>query len=713
MNERSGALDAALGRKPVNALVDLQRDGAIAIVAVDSPPVNALKQAVRAGVADAMKTAEADSGVEAIVLVCRGRTFFAGADITEFGKPPVPPGLHDVIALIEGLSKPVVAAIHGTALGGGLELALGCHYRVAVASAKLGLPEVKLGILPGAGGTQRLPRAVGAEKALRMIVSGDPIGAAEAHREGLVDAIAEGDLVTDAVAFARRVAGTRPLPRMRDQDDKLAQVDRTAFDKAAADLTKKARGLKAPHACVEAVRLTLDTPFDQGLARERELFMELVAGEQSKAQRHVFFAEREAAKLPDMPKGTKERPVNRAAVIGAGTMGGGIAMSLANAGVPVTLIETNEDALKRGLSIIEKNYRATAARGGMSNEDVERRIGLIQGRIGLEAAADADLVIEAVFENMDLKKQIFGTLDRVAKPGAVLASNTSTLDVDEIASATTRPGDVLGMHFFSPANVMKLLEIVRAKATSFDALQTAIAIGRRMGKVPAVVGVCDGFVGNRMLHKRTKEAERLLLEGALPQDVDAAVVEFGFPMGPYAMGDLAGLDVGWRIRQHRGDKAPVSDALCEAGRYGQKTSAGYYRYEAGSRTPVPDPEVERLIAETQERMGITPRKIDKQEIIERMIYPMINEGARILEEGIALRPSDIDVVWVYGYGWPVWRGGPMHYADQVGLAHIRDRLAFYAERAGDPGLEPAALLNRLAASGQGFASLGLASEAAA
>jgi 3-hydroxyacyl-CoA dehydrogenase len=413
-----------------------------------------------------------------------------------------------------------------------------------------------------------------------------------------------------------------------------------------------------------------------------------------------------------MPKGTKERPVNRAAVIGAGTMGGGIAMSLANAGVPVTLIETNEDALKRGLSIIEKNYRATAARGGMSAEDVERRIGLIQGQIGLEAAADADLVIEAVFENMDLKKQIFGTLDRVAKPGAVLASNTSTLDVDEIASATKRPGDVLGMHFFSPANVMKLLEIVRAKATSFDTLQTAIAIGRRMGKVPAVVGVCDGFVGNRMLHKRTKEAERLLLEGALPQDVDAAVVEFGFPMGPYAMGDLAGLDVGWRIRQHRGDKAPVSDALCEAGRFGQKTSAGYYRYEAGSRTPIPDPEVERLIAETQQRMGITPRKIDKQEIIERMIYPMINEGARILEEGIALRPSDIDVVWVYGYGWPVWRGGPMHYADQVGLAHIRDRLAFYAERSGDPGLEPAALLNRLAASGQGFASLGLANEAA-
>ncbi len=697
----------------MNALVDVSRDGAIAVVAVDSPPVNALKQAVRAGIADAVRAAEADAGVEAIVLACRGRTFFAGADITEFGKPPVPPSLHEVIDLIEASQKPVVAAIHGTALGGGLELALGCHYRVAVLGAKLGLPEVKLGILPGAGGTQRLPRAVGPEKALRMIVSGEPIGAKEALGAGLVDALVDGELIAEATAFARWTAGIRPLPRLRDRSEKLTGADRAAFDATAAELTKRARGLKAPHACVEAVRLALDTPFDQGLAREREIFLELVAGEQSKAQRHVFFAEREAAKVPDMPKGTKERPVERAAVIGAGTMGSGIAMSLANAGVPVTLIETEEEALKRGLSVIEKNYRATAARGGLSNEDVERRIGLIQGRIGLEAASDADLVIEAVFENMDLKKEIFGKLDRIAKPGAVLASNTSTLDVDEIASATGRPGDVLGMHFFSPANIMRLLEIVRAKATSFDALQTAIAIGRRMGKVPAVVGVCDGFVGNRMLHKRTKEAERLLLEGALPQDVDAAVVEFGFPMGPYAMGDLAGLDVGWRIRQHRGETAAVSDALCEAGRFGQKTGAGYYRYEGGSRTPVPDPAVEKVIAETQRRLGVEPRSIGKEEIIERMIYPMINEGARILEEGIALRASDIDVVWVYGYGWPVWRGGPMHYADQVGLAHIRDRLAFYAARTGDPGLEPAPLLSRLAAAGQGFASLGLANEAAA
>jgi 3-hydroxyacyl-CoA dehydrogenase len=693
--------------------VDLARDGDIAVIAADNPPVNALRQEVRAGLAEAFRAAEADSGVRAIVLACRGRTFFAGADITEFGKPPVPPSLHEVIALVEGLSKPVVAAIHGTALGGGLELALGCHYRVAVPSAKLGLPEVKLGILPGAGGTQRLPRAVGPVKALRMIVSGEPIGAEEAHREGLVDAVSQGELVADAVAFARRIADARPLPRLRDRNDKLQGADRAAFDAAAAELTKRARGLKAPHACVEAVRLTLDTPVEQGLARERELFRELVAGDQSKAQRHVFFAEREAAKVPDMPKGTKERAVAKAAVIGAGTMGGGIAMSLANAGIPVTLIETADEALRRGLATIEKNYRATAARGGLTTEEVERRLGLIRGAIGLEAAADADLVIEAVFENMDLKKEIFGTLDRVAKPGAVLATNTSTLDVDEIAQATGRPGDVLGMHFFSPANVMRLLEVVRGKATSFDALQTAVAVGRRMGKVPAVVGVCDGFVGNRMLHRRTAEAERLLLEGALPHEVDAAIVEFGLPMGPYAMADLAGIDVGWRIRQHRGAKAPVSDALYEAGRYGQKTGAGYYRYEAGSRTPIPDPEVERLVTETSARLGIERRPIEKQEIVERMIYPMINEGARILEEGIALRPGDIDVVWVYGYGWPVWRGGPMHYADQVGLAQIRDRLAVYAARSGDPGLEPAPLLARLAAAGQGFASLGQASRAAA
>jgi 3-hydroxyacyl-CoA dehydrogenase len=697
----------------MSALVDLARDGDIAVITVDSPPVNALKQEVRAGLVEAVRAAAADPTIRAVVLACHGRTFFAGADITEFGKPAMPPALHEVIALVEELPKPVIAAIHGTALGGGLELALGCHYRVAVPSAKLGLPEVKLGILPGAGGTQRLPRAVGPEKALRMIVSGEPIGAEEARAAGLVEAVVQGDLVTEAVAFARHVAQAQPLPRLRDRSEKLQGADRTAFEATAANLTKRARGLKAPYACVEAVRLTLDVPFDQGLARERDLFLDLVAGDQSKAQRHVFFAEREAAKVPDMPKGMKERPVARAAVIGAGTMGGGIAMSLANAGIPVTLIETTDEALQRGLATIGKNYRATAARGGLSNEEVERRIGLIRGAIGLEGAADADLVIEAAFENMALKKEIFGALDRIAKPGAVLATNTSTLDVDEIAQATRRPGDVLGMHFFSPANVMRLLEVVRGKATAHDALQTAIAIGRRMGKVPAVVGVCDGFVGNRMLHRRTAEAERLLLEGALPQEVDAAVVEFGLPMGPYAMGDLAGLDVGWRIRQHRGTKAPVSDALCEAGRYGQKTGAGYYRYEAGSRTPVPDPEVQRLIEETSARLGVERRPIGKDEIIERMIYPMINEGARILEEGIALRPGDIDVVWIYGYGWPVWRGGPMYYADQVGLAHIRERLAFYAARSGDPGLEPAALLTRLAAAGQGFASLGAASKAAA
>src|SRR5215469_12616569 len=686
----------------INASVDLRRDGEIAIVTSDNPPVNALKHEVRAGLAEALSQARSDSEVKALVVGCAGRTFFAGADITEFGKPPQPPGLHDVIAAIEAMPKPVVAALHGTALGGGFELALACHFRVAVPGARVGLPEIKLGLLPGAGGTQRLPRLVGPEKALKAIVTGEPIGAAEAKADGVIDEVAEGDLSAAATEFARRVLREgRPLRLVRDRDEKLIGK---GFADAAEVLTRRSRGQDAPAACVEAVRNAIVLPFEEGLRRESELFRKLVGGDQSKAQRHIFFAEREAAKVPDMPAGAKSREVGTGAVIGAGTMGGGIAMCFANAGIPVTIIETGSDLLQKGLDRIAGNYRTTVSRGGLTTAEMERRMGLITGVTGFEAIAGADVVVEAVFEEMDVKKRVFADLDRVAKQGALLATNTSTLDVNEIASVTARPQDVLGMHFFSPANVMRLLEIVRGAETSFGALATAIALGRRLAKVPVTVGVCYGFVGNRMLARRSVETERLLLEGALPQEVDAAVTGFGFPMGPFAMADMAGLDVGWRIRKGRGERNEIEDALCEAGHFGQKTGKGYFRYDAGSRTPLPDPEVERTILDASSRAGIARRAIAQEEIVERMIYPMINEGARILEEGIATRPSDIDVIWVYGYGWPVWRGGPMYYADRLGLAHIRDRLALYAERSGDETLRPAARIRRLAADGRGFAS---------
>ena len=706
----------------MTTLVEMHRDGDVAVILVDNPPVNALSHGVRTGLYENLQAARDDAGVKAIVIGCKGRTFIAGADITEFGKPRQSPGLHEVIALLDEIHKPTVAAIHGTALGGGLEIALACHFRVAAESARLGLPEVKLGILPGAGGTQRLPRLIGAEEALKMIVGGDPISATKAKEIGLVDELSRGadavsptkpgegrllvqDVVEDACALARKaVAESRALIRVRDRSEKLV-YDEKVFNEAAGNLTKRSRGLEAPMACVEAVRNALTLPFDEGLKREADMFMKLVTGEQSTSQRHVFFAEREALKVPDMPAATRARDVSKAAVIGAGTMGGGIAMCFANVGIPVTIIETEQAALDRGLSLIEKNYRATAARGGMTPEQAEKRFGLIKGAIGLEAAADADMIVEAVFEDMALKKTIFAELDRIAKPGAVLATNTSTLDVDEIARATKRPGDVVGMHFFSPANVMKLLETVRGKETSHEALKTAVETGRRIGKVGVISGVCFGFIGNRMLGRRSTEAERLILEGALPPEVDQAVAEFGFPMGPFAMGDLAGIDVGWRVRQGMGAKAEISDALYELGRYGQKTGKGYYLYEEGSRVPRPDPAVDALILGASKRLGIERRPISKDEILERMLYPMINEGARILEEGIAMRPGDIDVTWVYGYGWPVYRGGPMHYADLVGLQHIADRLSFYAKQTGDKTLEPAALLARLASEGKGFSSL--------
>jgi len=698
----------------VSEVVKLERHDEVGIVTVDSPPVNALSAAVRGGILECIKAAVADPAIKGIVLTCAGRTFIAGADITEFGRPPKPPALNDVLSEIENSPKPVVAAIHGTALGGGLEVALACHYRVAVKEAKLGLPEVKLGLLPGAGGTQRLPRAVGPELAVKMIVGGDPIGAAEALKNGLIEEIIEGP-ASGGEAFVRKLlAEKRPLRRLRDDDSKLAaaKADRSIFTNAVAAMTKKSRGLEAPFAAADAVGYAIDLPFDEGLKKEREGFLKLVASDQSKAQRYAFFAEREAAKIAGVPDGTKSRSVNRVAILGAGTMGGGIAMSFANAGIPVTLIETGEEQLKRGMGVMQKNWEATAARGGIPADAPAKRMALINGVVGIENVGDADLIIEAVFETMAVKKEVFGKLDQYAKPGAVLASNTSYLNIDEIAKSTKRPQDVLGMHFFSPANVMKLCEIVRADKTAPDALVTAVTIARKIAKVPAVVGVCDGFVGNRMLAQRGKQSEKLLFEGALPQQVDAVVTKFGMPMGPFAMGDLAGLDIGWRSRKDRGIKSEIADALCEAGRFGQKTGKGYYKYEAGSRAPLPDPEVEKLIDETLARLGRKKRAVSDEEILERMMYPMINEGAKILEEGIAARPSDIDVVWLYGYGWPIYRGGPMFWADSVGLKHIADRLAFYAKETNDPSLEPAPLLKKLAAEGKTFASLAAASKAA-
>jgi 3-hydroxyacyl-CoA dehydrogenase len=691
----------------VSELVSLRTDSGVAIVTVDNPPVNALKYEVRVGLLDLVSRAASDPAVSAAVIAGAGRTFVAGADITEFGKPPRQPTAIAVIEAIEASRKPVVAALHGTPLGGGLEVALGCHFRIAAPGTRLGLPEIKLGIIPGAGGTQRLPRLVGMEKAMAMILSGEPISAREALDAGLVDEIVEGDLVAGAVAFARRVVTERrPLVLARNRDEKVAAThDLAAFDAAAAKYLKRARGQNAPVAAVEALRGAITLPVADALKRERALFLELVAGDQSKAQRHIFFAEREAAKVPDLA-GIKALEVKQAAVVGAGTMGGGIAMCFANAGIPVTVVEANAEALGRGLDTIARNYRNTAARGGLAGDDVETRIGRITGATDLTAAAGADLVIEAVFEDMGVKQEVFSRLDRIVKPGAVIASNTSYLDIDALARGTARPQAVVGMHFFSPANVMRLLEVVRGAATSSATLATAIALGRKLGKVPAVVGVCHGFVGNRMLRLRSVEAERLLLEGALPQNVDGALTDFGFPMGPFAMADLAGLDVSWRMRKAQGLTASIADQLCERGRYGQKTARGFYLYEPGSRTPKPDPEVERLIAETAAQRGIARGILGKGEIVERLLFPMINEGARILSEGIARRPGDIDVIWVYGYGFPVYRGGPMHYADGVGLAYIRDRLLAFAQKTGDENHRPAPLLEELAAAGKGFASPG-------
>lgn len=682
-------------------------DGAVAVVTINNPPVNAFGFDVRHGVIEAMNRAGADPAVTCVVLTGGGRTFSGGADITEFGKTPREPSLPDVNTRCETMSKPVVAAIHGFAFGGGLEVSLSCHGRIATADAKLALPEVKLGLIPGAGGTQRLPRLIGPEAALDVIVPGNPVGVRKALEVGILDRVAGEDLLADAKAFALELAAADEKPSaLRDREDKLeaARRDPSSLDAHAAALTKKTRGLEAPLACVRAVRMALDTPFDEALAKEREIFIELMNGDQSKAQRHLFFAEREANKVPGIDRDVRPRKVSKAAVIGAGTMGGGIAMALANGGVPVTILEMNQEAIDRGMAVIQRNYDTSVKRGSISAEERDRRLGRLSTTTSYDDIADADLVIEAVFEEMSVKKVVFGKLDEVMKPGAILASNTSYLDVEDIAQMTKRPADVLGMHFFSPANVMKLLEIVRGKETAPDVIATALALGKQIGKVPVVVGVCHGFVGNRMLSSRSAENESLLLEGASPADVDRAFLDFGFSMGPFAMGDLAGLDIGWRTRKSLGQTAAIGDALCEAGRFGQKTGKGFYSYEDGPRDAKPDPWVDALIEEKAKELGVNRRSISAEEIIERTIYPMINEGARILEEGIALRPSDIDIVWINGYAFPIGKGGPMFWAEQAGLEHMVERLEYWHGKTGNPVFEPAALLRKAAKEGGSLAS---------
>jgi 3-hydroxyacyl-CoA dehydrogenase len=689
-----------------DAPVELLRHGEVAVIRIDNPPVNALSHAVRAGILALLEEVEQDQAVHAAVILCAGRTFVAGADIREFGKPRQPPLISDIAARLDTMTKPVVAAIHGTALGGGLELALGCHYRIALSSARLGQPEVKLGLIPGGGGTQRLPRAIGAEKALRMIVTGDPISAVDAFEKALVDELVPNGLAEAAEDAARRLSGAQPR-RLRDEESRLTEDrgERSRFEVTAIELTKRARGQRAPQACVEAVRAALELSFDEGMRRERELFAELVAGDQSRALRHLFFAEREAAKIPGQPLDRKPRVIDRVAIVGAGTMGAGIALCFADAGIEVVLSETSGEALSRGLANIERHYSDSASRGRLSSEEADRRRALIKGSLGLDGVARADLVVEAVFEDMAVKQQVFRELDRLAPSQAILATNTSYLDIDAIAASTGRPSSVAGMHFFAPANVMRLVEIVRGRETRPEILSTLAALARRLGKAPVAVGNCHGFVGNRMLRRRNAAAERVLLEGALPREVDAAMVEFGFPMGPLAASDLAGLDIGWRMRKAAGLHAEIADALCGRGRFGQKAGAGFYRYEPGSRTPVPDAEVEDLILETSRRLGLTRRRFADDEIVDRLLFSVVNEGARILEERIAESAGDIDVIWAYGYGFPAWRGGPMHWADDVGLKQISGRLADWARDAHDKSLEPAPLLQQLAADGRGFASL--------
>lgn len=696
-------------------LVLTSKDGEIGILTVNNPPVNALSPGVPEGIVAGLEEFEKDDAVKAVVLIGGGRTFIAGADIREFGKITSGgdrrrgPGFLGVLDRVENYPKPVIAAIHGTSLGGGLETAMACHYRVAVPTAQVGQPEVKLGIIPGAAGTQRLPRLAGVAKAVEMCAAGDPIGAADALKSGIVDQIVEGDLLQGALAFARTKIGTPPR-RTRDLNSKLGdEKTNAAIFAAARDAArKKARNLLAPQAAIDAVEAATKLPFDEGVKREAELFQECLFSDQSKALIHVFFGEREVGKIPGISKDIAQIPVNKVAVAGAGTMGGGIAMVFANAGIPVLLKETDQAALDRGLATIRKNYANSVAKGRFSQEEMDNRMARIRPTLSYDGFGEVDMVVEAVFEGMALKKQVFGELDQVMRKGAILASNTSTLNIDEIASATSRPEWVIGTHFFSPANVMRLLEIVRGKATSREVIATLMTLSKKLGKVGVLVGNCRGFVGNRMFGPYRREAQFLVEEGATPEAVDQALYNYGMAMGPIATGDLAGLDVGWRIRKEYGEIADktvrqplLEDRLCEMGRYGQKTGAGWYKYDENRRASH-DPEVDKLIDLVRKEIGRAPRTISAEEIVERTIYGLVNEGARILEEGYALRAVDIDIIYLNGYGFPAYRGGPMWYADAVGLKKVYERVLEFEKEHGKLWT-PAPLLKQLAEEGRTFA----------
>jgi 3-hydroxyacyl-CoA dehydrogenase len=688
-------------------------EGQVAVITLNNPPVNGLGLATRIAAVEGIQKAEADDAVKAIVLTGAGKAFSGGADIREFNSPKAltEPTLHTLIRTVENCSKPVVAAIHSVAMGGGLELALGCHYRVAVPGAQIALPEVKLGLLPGAGGTQRLPRLLGLEQALEMVVTGTPVLSEKLAGTALFDEVFPPgtDLIAAAIAFAEKVAGVRPLPKVRDRA--IEHPDRDAFLAAARERVKASAGpFPAPVACVEAVAAAATMPFEDGLKFERERFLHLRQTTESKALRHSFFAERAASKVPDVPADTPTRAIARAAVVGAGTMGGGIAMCFANAGIPVTILEMKQEALDKGLSTIRKNYENTVRKGKLTEEKLEQRMQLITGTLSYEAIAQADIVIEAVFEDMAVKAGVFGQLDKVMKPGAILATNTSSLDVNKLADATGRPQDVVGLHFFSPANVMKLLEIVRGAKTGKDVLATALALSKKLRKTGVVAGVCDGFIGNRMLEQYLRQAGFLLDEGCTPAQVDNAIEKFGFAMGPFRMIDLAGNDVSWYIRKRRALEAPhleyskTADILCEQGRFGQKTGAGWYDYKPGDRTAYPSQQVNDMIAEYSHNQGIERRKVSDEEIIERLVYALVNEGAKILEEGIALRASDIDMVYLSGYGFPLHRGGPMFYADTVGLPGVLQAIEKYGRGRHGEAWAPAPLMVRLAVEGRGFSS---------
>jgi 3-hydroxyacyl-CoA dehydrogenase len=691
----------------INEVTDLRLEGEIAVLTLDSPPVNALSANVRTGLFEGIQAADANDAARAIVLICEGRTFIAGADITEFGGGgPAGASLTDVQGAMQNAKKPVIAAIHGTALGGGLEVALCAHFRVAVPSARCGLPEVNLGLLPGAGGTQRLPRIVGVETALEMVTSGRHVPAKDCLELGLIDELVDEDaLLEGAIAFAKKaLAENLPLRKVDEFNEKV-EAERgkpEIFEAFRAKIARKTRGFLAPEYNIRCIEAAVNEPFDEGLKTEGRLFRELVTGEQSAAQRYSFFAEREVWKIPDVPKDTPQIPVEKVGVVGAGTMGGGIAMNFANIGIPVTIIERDQAVLDRGLGVVRANYERSAKRGRLSADDVESRMALLTGSVDIENLADCDLVIEAVFENMGVKKEIFADFDRVVKPGAILATNTSALDIDEIARATKRPESVIGLHFFSPANVMRLVEVVRTDHTSNEVIATSMALAKRIGKIAALVGVCPGFVGNRILFPRQTQANALLLEGAMPWDIDRVLFDFGLPMGPFAMSDLAGLDIGWNKETSKGET--IRDVLCEMDRRGQKNGRGYYDY-AEDRSSTPSPEVEKVIRDFAARSGKPARDISDEEIVERCIYPMINEGFKILAEGKAIRASDIDVIWVNGYGWPVYRGGPMFYGQQVGLDLVLERLRAFQKTDGD-AFAPAPLLEQAVTEGKNYRELG-------